>query len=264
MPKKEKKIGIVYYLNDRVKPIVEDGKEHYPVYCRITYDRMNHQFAFSGSYSPFRWFTEDEFEDAFEKGKEQTINDDVKIIEETIQKVLRIEANHYGKNFSLKGFSNNLYHYTEYLRSFLERALLDRLLSQYQRLLNEKYGFTVSAKYFSFWELLDVVSEGDPEKVISKLDPDFQMQIKGYVYLSPFLRECYKDQEITLYDWFDIEFQNAFKAFLMKCVETGKEALNFFEKEPKHSIVVKTFKSIELSRIDIPLIVNTLSNALVR
>lgn len=272
MGKKDKKIGITYYLNDRVNPTVENGEERYPVYCRITYDRMNHQFAFSGLISQGRWFTRQEFHDFFEDRKDGLINADIEMIEVTIRDAIRIEAKHYGEKYSLKGFSNNLYHYGKHFYNYLDRSLRDKLFSDFKDVIYAKIGMEVSPTYFSFWELLDILSDGKPEDFIPELELDFQLQMKGYLYLSPFLKHFKEDQDkaeqTAIYDWFEGDIQPAFKAFLLECSKANskeeKRALSLFEKEAKDSIVLKTYFFFDLTKFDIPLIMNVLSNVLIR
>ncbi len=40
MAKKEKKITIKHYLNKKLKPLIHNGKNYYPVYLRLGYDRI--------------------------------------------------------------------------------------------------------------------------------------------------------------------------------------------------------------------------------
>ncbi|MCB0375885.1 MAG: hypothetical protein KDD04_08205 [Sinomicrobium sp.] len=83
---KEKKIGINFFLNERLKPGKFNGQDIFPVYARITFDRKNHQCP-----APVGSMTKEQFEEKIVNSGKPEFNKILQEFEDKIRSVIAEE-----------------------------------------------------------------------------------------------------------------------------------------------------------------------------
>lgn len=102
---KEKKIGVKFFLNTRLKPKVFAGVNRYPVYSRVTFNRKNHQSPFEFENTFDGLMSEVEFEKYVIEKSNPKITTEIEQYEKEIKGIVRTWYNKFGDNFSLLGLS---------------------------------------------------------------------------------------------------------------------------------------------------------------
>lgn len=260
---KEKKIGVRFYLNDRLKPKVIAGEERYPVYVRITFNRQNLQCQVPIMYKD-GYLSEKEFIQATELSELHEVAEQMKHFENRVRQIIRIEYKHYNDKFSFKGFARDLYHYDAPMFTLLENELKHSLIEF------SKAGDTLDPDWYSIWAILEILVEDDPDKFFSSLPDKLQLSLKAFVYLSGFVsqRSDKDDTILTALDWFTTPLPKQFSEFLLWNIpietQEQKMELRFFEYEAAKSIVWECLFFFNIEKSDIPLIIKSLSMTLIR
>jgi hypothetical protein len=260
---KEKKIGVRFYLNDRLKPKVIAGTETFPVYCQITFNRKNIQCHVPLIYKGGT-ITKQEFIQATELGTLPEIATQLQQFEDKARQIIRIEYKHYNDRFSLKGFANDLHHYDMPLFVLLENQL-KRAVIEFGKATE-----TIDPDWYSLWAILEILGKEDVLHFLSSLPGDLQTGLKAFVYLSGYIgQRSEKDNStLTVLDWFTTSIPKDFSAFLLGytpiVTQERKWELRFFEREGAQSIVWECFFFFDVGKADIPLIVKWVSMVAIR
>ncbi len=260
---KEKKIGVRFYLNDRLKPRVIAGKETFPVYCQITFDRKTLQCHVPLIYKGGT-ITKQEFLQATESGTLPEVATQLQQFEDKARQIIRIEYKHYKDRFSLKGFANDLYHYDTPLFVLLENQL-KRAVIEFGEATD-----TIDPDWYSLWAILEILGKEDVLQFLSSLPGDLQNSLKAFTYLSGYTgREWQEDAPVTTaLDWFTTPLAQHFSEFLLDhapiVTDAQKQGLGFFKNESAKSIVWQCLLFFDVKKVDIPLIIKWVSMAVIR
>ncbi|MCR9101857.1 MAG: hypothetical protein NXI25_18010 [bacterium] len=103
---KEKKIGVKFFLNTRLKPKVLAGVNRYPVYSRVTFNRKNHQSPFEFKNTIDGLMSEGEFNLYVIQRSEPRINAEIKQFEKEVRAIIKAGYKIYGDDYSLSGLSS--------------------------------------------------------------------------------------------------------------------------------------------------------------
>jgi len=109
---KEKKISLKYYINNRVKPMVINGEDCFPLYVQISYNRKTTQVKVTKPYrledaiylNPAKFDSDEKIENALAILNEDNPYYNLKIIEKLIRHEIRLA----GEDYTLKGFGNRV------------------------------------------------------------------------------------------------------------------------------------------------------------
>ncbi|MEQ8706819.1 MAG: hypothetical protein RIC19_23000 [Phaeodactylibacter sp.] len=260
---KEKKIGIRFYLNDRLKPKMIAGKETFPVYCQITFNRKNIQCNVPLIYKGGT-LTKQEFLQATELATLPEVANQLQLFEDKARKVIRIEYKHYKDRFTLKGFADDLYHYDSPLFVLLENQL-KRAVIEFGEATE-----TIAPDWYSLWAILEILGKEDVLQFLSSLPDDLQISLKAFVYLSGYTgREWQEDAPVTTaLDWFTTPLAQHFSEFLLNhtpiVTDAQKRGLGFFKNESAKSIVWQCLFFFDVGKADIPLIIKWVSMTVIR
>lgn len=265
---KEKKIGVNFFLNERLKPSVIDGQERYPVYVRITFDRKNHQ-----TYFPLRYFdgnlSKDEYKRFVILRQNPEINSQLENYEAKVSKIIRAEYIRFNGYVSLRKFSERMLYYETPLLDVLEKNVKNDLVSKLNEQLNQEEMQQINNEYFSLWDVYSVVNDSFQDafkKVISQ--HDLQISLKSYVYLSGYLGklDSKPDEFVKVLEWLE-DLPIKFKNFLLKHSpidsEDKKQQLGFFRNESKDSPVRKLLSYLDIQKTDISLIIKSIDEDLI-
>jgi hypothetical protein len=207
-----RKITVTFFLNKNVRPDpythspLLSGKELYPLYIQVTYNRRNTQFrsTYHRSYS--------NIEEALLSKEEK---DHRKYEESLIRKVVEYEVKHYGKNFSLKGFNDRYLNYSaniinpidKYFRDLIYNAIV-KTDSEFLKILDpynlEQVPFDIYYKAAS-----KLINDLD-----KKLPSDFPEEMNIVLEFLKWVES--QDNLIELIDWLDHSAIEAFDSYLVK------------------------------------------------
>ncbi|WP_282782797.1 hypothetical protein [Phaeodactylibacter xiamenensis] len=260
---KEKKVGISFFLNTRLKPYILQGEKRYPVYVRVVFNRMNHQFKFYLPTIDGR-ATEEEYEQLIERQENKECNDFVNSFKAKVEAIIKAEDQFYGDKYTLKGFSKDLPHYDVNLFTVLETRLKYLLI---------KFGEateTIDPDCYSLWAILEMLGKEDVLHFLSSLPGDLQISLRSFVYLSGYIgRDWQEDAPVTTaLDWFTTPLAQHFSEFLLShapiVTDDQKRGLGFFQNESAKSVVWQCLFFFDVKKADIPLIVKWVSMAAIR
>lgn len=114
VPKKSKKITIKFFLNQLLEPVTnEKGKEFYPLYIQVTYNRKNMQLR--SKYGEY-------YHDL--KEVPPTL---LEFEERVLQKIIALEASHLEDRYDLKGLKRKYEVYSLSLHQAIEDYLKPKL-----------------------------------------------------------------------------------------------------------------------------------------
>jgi len=255
---KEKKIGFNYYLNKKLNSHVLDGKEHYPVYARITYNRNSTMFFFPLLYKT-SYVTEAEFESFFMLRNDPKINEQINKFEEELSKIMRFEINVLGEKYSFKNLSNKRMSYHNSLTGAIEKHASQQLIKEsYEYSKNEEI-LSLKSDYLSLAELYTLIKTMVPN-VPKILSEEFNSLAKAYVGLLILNRENPIDHYIKMIDWIDGEFLLQYKNSIWG-IKTNLKP--YFPNEAPSSPLWLLLEDFELNKIEIYKYLNIINKAIV-
>lgn len=165
---KEKKIGVNFFANNRVKPkSISWGNEMvtaYPLYCSVTYNQENTQFRVlingqSVMVTP----------DLAQIKSNSSLENDLKELEELIKKIIQTVV-HYNPEFTVRNINARLHQYTRSLASYLIGANMASYMepiianSYDQRVIDSiVFGLKVILEDFNEMTVLDWLAGGFSE-----------------------------------------------------------------------------------------------------
>ncbi len=198
---KEKKIGIKFILNKRLKPIVFEGEDYFPVYCVVVYNRMSNQISFTPTYK-FGYLTEKEFHSFVEERTDANIRSELEDFERTIEAIIRFEHRIQADNFRLTGLKDKISSYRQNMLRALEIAL-NRLLLKHHPLDG------IDPERLTFGELYHIIEAKDPE-IRQRINGPLEAQIEAFLSLLSFLHTQEGSAPVLL-DWLDPAFQAKYR-----------------------------------------------------
>lgn len=251
--RKEKKISIKYYLNTKAKPVIDGKTKMYPLYLRITYDRQTTKIkVIPGGGELAVLIDEKKFNDenplsSISKNLVYPLYCEPDKIKSLIRKLNSNSSN----DFSLKGFSDVLFHTrfavlidaTDDDSGIHFKNLIE---SQLQRKLSipDKSIDTIVAKVLDledgilfFIELFPNIVEQAPSKVrinllVGILLQLFESHMKGSGVNGNTIEPI--DSRLTPYDWFFSGIDSEFKKF----VERLRHAKEIKSLPPTHRMLI--------------------------
>ncbi len=244
---KEKKVGIKFILNKRLKPIVFEGEDHFPVYCIVVYNRMSNQISFTPNYK-FGYLTEQEYHSFIERRTDAVITGELKDFEQAIEKMIRFEHAIQGDKFNLVGLKEKLISYQRNMLRELEIVLNQLLLSH--------LGIAdMDPERMTFGELYLILEANDPE-IRKRITGQLEAQIEAFLSLLSFLHTR-KEEAPKLLDWLNPDFQAAYKSSLF-ADDAGRDKV--FDRDPVFRKLLTAFP-VQVSRI--PLYLSSLDRLVV-
>lgn len=222
---KEKKIGINYYLNQRLKALNAEGTR-FPIYAVVTYDRKTTHLPLPIHYN-ISGLTESEFSKIFES---KTANNGAKNVinaENELRKILRYEIEVLGGKFILKGFANRITIYEGLIRSNLEKVIqaeIKMFLENYLIVKDYKALFSLNLHLI---DLIDEIEEVYLPSFFSKITDDLRIFI--YTYLCYLSFELNSNTEFTFIHWIAKGYKEKFYTFLKKSDHTHLDSFKSLE-----------------------------------
>jgi len=207
-----KKITVAFFLNKNVRPDpytrspLLSGKELYPLYIQVTYNRRNTQFrsTYHKSYSNIKeiYSTKEEI-------------DHRKYEESLIKRVIEYEVMSQGKNFNLKGLNDRYLNYSANIFNPIDKYFRDLIYSAVEKTDSEfsKILDPYNLEQVSFFIYYKAASKliNDLDK---KLPSDFLEEMNMGLEFLKWVES--QDNLIELIDWLDHSAINAFESYLIK------------------------------------------------
>ncbi len=246
---REKKVGIKYYLNKRLKSTLIEDVDLFPVYVSVTYNRSNTQFPFfllnaSGG------ITEKTFEESIVNRKNKELDLLLKSYENNIKNAVRYESKILGEEFTLKGLSKRVYLYENNLLSTIEKYILNQFRIFVSQYLDRKSMKKIFNDFHFFVDSYYMVKNDYIEDLKNVLPYALQINITAYIQYIAFgsSKEGKEDIEnpIKIKDWLSEQIKDSFRTYLMKSNE-----YHIFPKESEKSPIIKLYKDFPINRIDI-------------
>jgi len=257
---KEKKIGMSFMLNDRLKPTNIEGEKAYPVYMVLSYDRKSNTFLapIENDDDALR-LTESEFEKVFAQKLDKRLNKKVSNLMSDIEQAIRFEVRMYGEKFSLSGFPFRLRRYRnnylhDQLSIYLKKKLFAFLAEQFDQDIKYvssqfHHSFTVPQVYFAAEELYKV-------RRLKDLFPN-DLRLKFTAWLNFVALTFYSNQDkyegiLQIIDWLSDDVQQAFKNFLM--YRTNEDV--FLNAQNEDREIKSMYLEFSFSKNEIPALLN--------
>jgi hypothetical protein len=259
---KEKKIGIKYFLNKRLKSICRNGIEFFPLYMRIYYESQNTSFSVwfpsiqdyyaqtlqedKMHFDLIGYIDKEDFKRLFIERKVSQVNKEIEIVEYNFRKLIKFEDQKEDGSYKLRGIKERYHKYINPFLSFGEKDLIRKLHSE----IDEK-GIKIPDEvriYFKehfiekFFETVQKYVNKDLTKVLSS---QFIYEYTCYLCMRYF--EAYQKQEYTILDWMtNAELHDRFLIFLEKVLKGKKENGNKFFRFTKIVLPVNSFDPVVL------------------
>jgi hypothetical protein len=165
---KEKKIGVNFFANDRVKPKSISWENEmvtaYPLYCSVTYNQENTQFRVLINGQAVMVTP-----DLAQIKPNSHLENDLKELEALIVKIIRTVV-HYNPDFTVRNINARLHQYTKSLASYLIGANMSSYIgpiiqhSYEQRVIDTIiFGLKVILEEYSEMTVLDWLAGGFSE-----------------------------------------------------------------------------------------------------
>jgi hypothetical protein len=219
---KQKKIGITYFLNHRLKPHRDSEENRYPVYARIVFNRTSTIIPFP-MYSYLFGMTEEEYKDAFGKRLDKDVNEQIAYFEREVNQIVRFEYSVLGEKYRVAGLADKLSSYQQPIsthigrfikaefREFIHPKILEK---QLDRICHDAMAFEdcfYIAQDLLIPELKSILPLSLKNKIIAYSEfKAFEIQLDIPADSFPFDR-----QPPNLFDWASGFTQLKFKKFLM-------------------------------------------------
>lgn len=256
---KEKKIGFNYYLNTKLNSQILDGKEHYPVYVRITYNRKNTMFFFPLLYKA-SYVTEAEFESFFILRNDPKINEQIAQFEDEISKIMRFEIKVLGEEYSFKNLSNKRVSYHNSLTGAIEKHASQQLIKESYEYSNNEEILSLNSDYLSLAELYTLIKTmfPDVQKILSE---EFNSLAKAYIGLVILNRENPLEQYIKVIDWISGVFLLQYKNSIW---EMNTNLKSYFPNEAPSSPFWVLLADFQLNKLEIHKYLNAIEKAIIK
>lgn len=254
---KQKKIGIKFFLNKRLKPEVIDDKEYYRVYVRVAYNRLSTQFYFPLLYG-FGYLTEEQFERFFVQRQEHRINEQVQYFEKLIETVIRFESRVTGDDYQITGLPSRLEYYQQPMLPEMERHLKQCLRDHLQEALPAGQLDAAFHKAMfledSFYLVADNIKPGLKESLPLKLSNE----IAAFVQFRAFAGQYngLEREYFIFLDWLEGRHQIAFKEFLF----SPDDSREIFKNESPSSPAIRFYKDFPIDPLKIPICLQSIDN----
>jgi hypothetical protein len=241
---KEKKIGIKYFLNKKLKPIQGSAFLMYPLYVRIHFNGENTTFPiwfpsiedymmksdYFGEifFEQIGYLDEEAFGLIIEVHDVEEVRKEIKSIEKKLEKAIRFEYSILGDKFTLKGFKNRFDVYLQLFRPFAEKDLIKRLQKEIKekqiKVPEEVLVYFHESFVQQFYLSVDKYVKG---KLKNQLSKDFMDKYICFLSMAKFEEEEAK-KGFAIIDWVsDLKLQKDFMDFLFKIVNE-RGASNYF------------------------------------
>lgn len=264
---REKKIGVRFFLNKRLKAIEVLGVKNYPIYVQITFDRKTHQCL-----APLGHLSEVQFEKVIDGNSDSELSKQLRLFENKIISVIRGEYSILQDKFSFKGFTERLEKYDRSLLSVLENDVIAHFMESMGKELKPSELQSLDNELFSIWDLYKITTETFSDAYEKALTKELRITLLCMLYLSGFVGNHYKpdrDNEfdyVKVIDWLNSDLAQSFKDFLLLHApireKEQKMSLNFFKNESTKSPVLKMFYSFNLEQFDISLIISRVNKVI--
>lgn len=191
----DKKVSTKYYLNTNLKPhIDEEGRELYPIYVRVTFNRNNTQFRIHKKGI------------VIERQSDLDSHPWIQSMDKLIVNIVEFEYGKMGEGYTLKGLNKRLKVYRSNFCSVLEAALFLPLSQSLKKVL--------SYDKFIEWEALDLVDKITVAVVVlekadpSVLTPSIMVHTIAVSYLS-----YYEEYEgmVAIASWLFTDLRSSLK-----------------------------------------------------
>ncbi len=232
--KPQKKITIKPFLNQNLIPECSDssGKNLYPLYIQITYDRKNTQIR-----SKYGMYYE-------------TLNDPglfnlIAFESNILQKIIQFETSHSDSDYDLKGLKNKYTAYSTSVHYAVSEYLKVKLKAAIKRTNNELMHVLKFDGHKSNFDNMYKASQLLFPNLEEKITSEFKKEIEAF-HLMHKLHPIGSGEYsfAALIDWKDNSFKSKFEASLNKELKQNKkqvsETLAIIDK-----IVAESLKSIE-------------------
>lgn len=207
---KEKKIGIKYYLNDKLKPTIKKDSILFPLYIRITYNGEVTRIKVNDSLGDpilLEYGASDETIDKYiELSNKNQGYSQIYLNRDLIKEIIRLEIKANGENFYLSGLTDRL--------SFYDDVLFQRIIDKY----NELEIFLRDYLTYNQYELIGTIYTSPTslyyyaKSKINNIEDILPKKIKQTLIALTLLH--FFDNEFTLYDWVGTSKKNKFISFL--------------------------------------------------
>ena len=243
---KEKKIGIRYYLNTQLNPQVLKGEDHFPVYVRVVYNRLNTQFFFPLLYKA-SYITAKEFQDFFVDRSNPEINKQIETFEDELKKIVRFEFKIKGDSFHIRGIADKLFVYHRSLVELIEKLLIVELRgfatkaagnNKVQDLIHDAWHFP-EMYYLIQNNLIPNLKENLPDKM--------KIRIAAFINYIAFRSQSNTENFVKAIHWIDRSHQIEFKDFLL-----NQDLEQVFKGERKTSPSIRLFHEYKVKPNEAP------------
>jgi hypothetical protein len=230
---KEKKIGIKFFLNKKLKSVKNDGIVFHPLYVRIHFNGQNTNFpVWLPSIFAYYHKTNDQtrlqvvadgdyldekgFQELIEDRKDKYVREALEKYEDEFRKIIRFEYKMKGEKFTLKGFHDRYIKYIQLFNPFGEKNLIQRFTIEIKDnnlpVPNEVLIFFSDHFVEKFYQSIGQYTDGEPSHFFSK---DLLNKMVCYISMKSF--SYYSGDQYSLFDWItDTKLQEDFLNFLFE------------------------------------------------
>lgn len=270
---KEKKIGVKFFLNTRLKPKVLAGVNRYPVYSRVTFNRKNHQSPFEFENTIDGLMSEGEFEKYIVQGSNPLITAEIKQFKNEINGIIKTWYKRFGDDFSLKGLSEiHKFCKTTPLLFNVEfkakEAIREYTLSHYPEKYQVVFG-TDDVFPATLYFVISSFFKDDNEHHIKDWPSTLQYYVFSFVLLSSFLKMGFwcEDQlkmfnsDPKMIHWINNDIKSDFIDYLTQ-KKYQKEEVKLSEKDPFAKGPIDLANQLKSTTIDTSVIINVIDSSL--
>ncbi|MCI4650331.1 hypothetical protein [Phaeodactylibacter sp.] len=270
---KEKKIGVKFFLNTRLKPKVFAGVKRYPVYSRVTFNRKNHQSPFEFENTFDGLMSEVEFEKYIVEKSNPKIISEIEQYEKEVKGIVRIWHKKFGDDFSLLGLSEThkeykvtplLFRVSFQVREGIRDYVIDHRPDKFRDVFYAEDVFPTTP-YFalsSFFKYDEKTSFSDWPLIL-------QYSVFSFVLLSSYLKMgfWFKDEheafdsKVKIIDWVCGETKIDFINYLTH-KKYLKEDLQLSSDDPFAKGPIQVINLLKKTTIDIKMVTNIIDASL--
>jgi hypothetical protein len=214
---KEKKIGIKYFLNKKLKPVKTGSFLMYPLYVRIHFNGENTTFPIwfpsieeymnksdyfnDIFFEQIGYLDEEAFNLIIDIHDVQEVREEIKSMERKLEKAIRFEYSVLGEKFTLKGFKDRFDVYLQLFRPFAEKDLIARLQQEIKEkeieVPEEVLVYFHESFLEQFYLTVDKYVKGNLKNQLSE---DFMNKYLCFICMARF-EELESKKEFTIIDW---------------------------------------------------------------
>jgi hypothetical protein len=236
---KQKKIGIKYFLNKKLKSICKGETIFHPLYVRVHFNGENTNFpiwfpaiqeyfeankiAEKIHFDTIGYLDECDFERFLVRSESKEVNKEVSQLESQIEEAIRFEYSMLGDKSSLKGFKERFNQYLELFRPFGEKDLIQKLHKEIEgKTKNIPEEVLIYFHDFFLEEFYKSLQKYIGKDLKKHLSADFINQYICFLCMATFEEQL--GVNYTILEWVsNLKLQKTFMEFLFDVVSTKGE-----------------------------------------